>query len=173
MSKKSLVAALVAGCLGVFLGGTLGGYSQEREVRLTALASQRADITEMDWLLMKAQLHTLQWMFYEDFANPIIPMGSRYDAESNRIISGHLVRPEWNRTTTLDLAKKKLRSTATTYCVQGVMVNLPLAQQTALLARKEVSKACKVDFYTLALGESGQLERKEVATFENGRLILK
>lgn len=167
MKKSSVLPVAVGFLAGILFSGALGLRSQPAKASLARLADERAEISKMDWLLMNAQISTFEWMFFRDLTNPVIPMGYRYEAENNRIVSSHLVRPEWYFQTNLEEAKQVLTSRASSYCVQGVMVNLPV--QDLLQIQPEIKGACRVDFYTLA-GEAG---RKDVATYENGQLILK
>ena len=170
MRKRPIVAAVLGLAAGLVLGATLQLHSQSQKPSLASLSEQKAEISKMDWLLLKAQIGAFQWMIYHDLTNPVVPMSYWYDPENNRIISSQLVRPEWYREANLEQAKVILTNRAATYCVE-FLVSLPIVELFQI--RPEIKSACTVNFYTLATGESGELGRKDIATYQDGQLILK
>lgn len=170
MATKSLSAAALGLGVGMLLGGAVGVYSQHATSYLGDVSREKADISKLDWVLLQAQLQTFEWMFFHDFTNPVIPMAYRYDPRENRVISSHLVRPEWYAATNLEKASEVLKARGATYCT-ALATSFPLLD--FVRSPEEIRAACKVDFYTLALTKTGELDKKDIATYAGGQLTLK
>ena len=170
MASKAFFAAALGFGAGILLGAATGLYSQNAASYLGDISREKADISKLDWVLLQAQLQTFQWMFFHDFTNPVIPMGYRYDPKENRVISGHLVRPEWYAATSMEKAKEKLKAQGASYCTALFTSFPPL---DFVRSGQEIRTACRVDFYTLGFGKTGELERTDIATYTGGQLTLK
>ena len=95
----------------------------------------------------------------------------RYDHQSKMVIVNAFVDPKWLSSAKVDNLKTLLVNQGVSYCVQGL--GLAEAEAGAVLAAANIEKDCSVSFFTLTIDQAGDVKRKEVATEEGGRVILK
>ena len=93
-----------------------------------------------------------------------------YDPESRKVIVSAYVDPKWLNSAKLDDLRTHLVYQGINHFVQGL--GLAEAEAGEVLAAANAGKDCSVNFFTLTI-QADNLTRKEVATEEGGKLILK
>jgi hypothetical protein len=160
--KVNLVATLLVG----FLVGT--ALAQRRQVTLADLASSKADITSLDWVLVKAQIEVMS------STQPIADVGwpaYRYDTSENRLWANVFVNGRWWVQADTKTAKDTLESTGMLDCMA------PFSYDPRLESLIKGNKTrCAVNFYTWRTKPvSSGSPRLELATYfaDRSELVLK
>lgn len=159
------------------LGFALGVLSQSSP--LARLAEESASISKMDWILLKTRIYVLEQdqpgsPFNDRLSLSITPTSYSYDSKKQQIRISLYVDPSWLAKTGREQVNKAFSARATSICVASVM------GQTAsgdLLAEMQLTEAhpvewCAVTFFTLGLDNKGNIEPKDLAIFERGKLAI-
>ena len=175
MSKHSI--APVAFFLSAIIGGfILGAYSQSKPDQnldeekasnnLQKLADEKAEISKLDWVLLKARVDALQDAIKDDLKQPLTATAFFYDHVRKKIVITVFVDPVW-------LAGKGIGDVKNSFENRAAKLN---AKAFINLTDEGVIATgpyyCSVEFYHLTL--VGQdLKIKPIAEWEKGQLILK
>ncbi len=158
-------------CIAMLLGLVVGLYAQsDFAARLAKLSEDKAEVSKMDWVLLNTKISVLQQMLKDDLSVPFAPTSFGYDADKKKIrISVHvdpavLIKMNGNQLT------KTLQSRATTLCVAPELADGNLSYMFLI---QPPNNYCAIRFFTLKIGSSGHVEAKDVATFDDGKLIMK
>jgi len=163
--KQFLIPSIAAS-----FGLVVGLYAQSTVgAKLARLSEEKAEITKMDVILLNTRIVVLQEMFKDDLSVPLVPTSITYDAENRKIRTAVFVAPSFLSKVDVSKLSKSLNSRATSLCIAPSMAegNLPTVFS---LAPKEY---CVIRFFTHTLDNSGHVQVKEVAQFEDGKLSLK
>ena len=159
--KWSLVVTLLIGLLaGIVFGQSRG--PQSRTVTLAEVSSARADITKLDWLLLKAEMRAIK------DTQPVSDLGWPtyvFDRPQNRLVANVFVNDRWWSQSDAKTVKDKLQSNGMLYCVSPFAMD----QQLEGLVGAKATR-CEVNFYTYKTAE-----RSTLATFflDRNELVLK
>ena len=170
MTKKTFLLVTLGFFVGMSLGASLTVYSQARTTSLASLAEEKKDITRMEWVLMNARVQALEWSLIQDFSRPVSPAGYEYDAVKNRIVAAAFVDPTWLAKTDIEKAKQILLGRGADLC--GLGAGGALMKQGSPLGL-DWKSSCSVRFFTWTSGKAASISVKDVASLENGQLVLK
>ncbi|SRR5713226_9502298 len=170
MSKRvtlflSLVVAMLFGVL-------LGLYAQSNSAtRLAKLSEEKAEISKMDLVLLNTRVEVLLQMLKDDLELPFTPTAFRYDADKKKIRIAVHVALAFLAEASSNQISKTLQARATTLCVAPELADGNLAYMFPIQPPQEY---CAIRFFTEALSRTGDVQtNSEVASFEDGKLILK
>jgi len=160
--------------VGIILGVALRPLSLARGQGESArtlgrLQSQEANITKMDWLLMRTELSALEDEVGSDPGRPAVPRIAAYDPERDRIEEKYTVNPTWYARANVSEARSALDRRATAFCA---LASGTFAGHLSLQGGMSVGRSCVVEFNTLSSDDHGNISVKPVARFEFGKLIL-
>lgn len=156
--------------IAVSFGLAVGLYAQSTVgAKLARLSEERAEITKMDLILLNTRIAVLQEMLKDDLSAPLVPTSITYDGEHQKIRISVFVAPSFLSKVNISQLSKSLDSRATSLCIAPSMAegNFPAVFP---LAPKEY---CLIRFFTHTLDNSGHVQTKEVAQFDDGKLSLK
>lgn len=149
---------LIAGLLFGILVGTV--TAQQRKPTLADFASTKADITKLDWVLLKAEVEVMKsTQAVSDVGWP----SYGYDRSQNRLWANVFVNDRWWAQADTKTAKDKLELNGMLYCSSPFLVDQQLEDFI-----KNKATGCEVNFYTW--GRKG--DRTDLATFFADRSIL-
>jgi len=146
--------------------------SQTKPSGLNTLAAEKAEISKLDWILMVARVRSLEYKMAHNLSQPASEVGIRYDRQHGKVIVAGFVDLEWLDRAKLDDLKKRLTAEALEYCVDGLtMAAFDQGFLAGVRATESLKSDCVVQFFTWELGQRG-VERKDIAKYQNGQLIL-
>jgi hypothetical protein len=170
MRSKKWPIVILTFAFGTLFGWQLAIYSQTNADSLRKLAEERKDLTKMEWVLVNARLNALESPVIRYSSSPIMSAGYEFDSSKGRIVASAFVPPEWFAKTNLEKAKESLTSSAVDLC--GTSAGIALIKQSSPAAM-DWRNACSVRFFTWTLGKPEGISAKDIALFEEGRLVLK
>lgn len=139
--------------------------------RAFQLAEEKMQVSKLDWILLTARVRALEQIMAHENSRPASVVGMRYDRENKHVIVNAFVDPGWLGTAKLDTVKTLLVSQGVSYCVDGF--GLAEAEAGEPLAAANAGRDCSVNFFTWTTNQAGNITRKDVATEDGGRLVLK
>ncbi len=169
MTKKTFFLVASGFFVGLALGASLTVYPQTRTTSLAGLAEEKKDITKMEWVLMNARVQALEWSLIQDFVRPVSPAGYEYDATKNRIVAAAFVNPTWLAKIDIEKTKQVLLGRGVDLC--GLGAGGALMKQGSPFGL-DWKSSCSVRFFTWTSGKAESISVKDVASFENGQLVL-
>lgn len=169
MDKRSTVRIALGGLAILFFGVTVGLYSQSAS--LTRFAEEKANISKMDWILLISRVHVLEQALKDDLALPLTPTSYSYDSEKQQIRIVVHVSPSWLAESTLDQVNKALLRRAASLCITPMTAEH--GEWSFKLLETPPIEYCAVRFFTIGFNSAGELEARDVATFEGGKLVMK
>ena len=171
MEKRSSITMVLWMLAGVVLGVASGLYSQTPS--LAGLVEEKANISKMDWAILNTRVYVLEQTLKDDLSLPLSPTHYRYDPEKHKIrISVH-VNFSWLAKSNFNQVSQALSARATALCIAPTG-----AQDGELLAwfltlEKPPVEYCAIRFFTVILDADGNIGPKDVASFEDGELVMK
>lgn len=163
--KTAITLTLVATlCFGMALGAHLQSTS------LNTLASESATISKMDWILLQTRMHVLEQALKDDLSLSLTSTGYHFNSATGKIHSSVYVNPSWLSQTNFDQVKAAFSRRATALCIAPAAANVSSA--LSLLEQGPV-QYCSIHFFTISLtAKKPGIKRKDIATFENGKLTI-
>jgi hypothetical protein len=103
-------------------------------------------------------------------SHPVVPTSISYDSEKRKIRTSVFVDPAYLAKATAAQLSQTFDSRAADLCIAPALAegNLPY-----LISLQPAREHCEIRFFTHAADGAGQLQAKDVASFENGKLSLK
>jgi hypothetical protein len=170
MRSRKLFLVFLVFALGALFGWQFAIYSQTSSESLRRLAEEKRDLTKMDWVLVNARLNALESPIARYSASPVTSAGFEFDSTKGRIVASAFVPREWFAKANLEKAKEAFSSSATDLC--SASAGAALIKQGSPAAM-DLKSACSVRFFTWTVGKSEGISTRDVALFEEGRLVLK
>lgn len=138
---------------------------------LQRLADERVNISRMDWVLLNTRVFVLEQTLKNDLSLPINPTDFSYDSEKQKIRIAVSIDPVWLASKSSGQVTRDLETRATSLCVAPALADKSLTM--AIGAGIAPKQYCSIRFFTLGLGKDGKVEPRDVALFEDGKIILK
>jgi hypothetical protein len=103
-------------------------------------------------------------------SHPLVPTSISYDSEKRKIRTSVFVDAAYLGKATAAQLSQTLHSRATDLCIAPALAegNLPY-----LISLQRAREHCEIRFFIHAADGAGQLQTKDVASFENGKMSLK
>ena len=139
---------------------------------VSQLADEKIEVSKLDWIMLTARVRMLEQIAAHESSRTVSSVGMRYDAEKKRVVVKGFVDPDWIENAKMDDAKKALLKAATSYCIDGLMLAEAEKGEIVAAASSNLKSDCAVHFFTW-ITKNGELTTKDIATFENGQLVLK
>src|SRR5262249_14219856 len=152
------ISSLIGVCIGVAL-------AQQKKVTLVDLSATRADVTQLDWILLKAELAEMRDTTHvTDVGWPVYA----YHRSSNKLFVNVYLDPEWWAKTDASTRKDKLQDSGISSCTKPFLEEPTLKH---LVEKDQENTNCEAHFYTLAKGARWL----DVATyyFDRSELVFK
>jgi hypothetical protein len=169
VSKKM---SLFLGLFGALLLGLgIGLYAQSNSgAKLAKLYEEKADLSKMDLILLNTRVEVLQEMLKDDLSLPLAPTSVSYDAESQKIRTAVFIDATYLSKVNAAQLSKALTTRATALCVAPALAE---GNRRYIFIFPPPKDYCVVSFFTPAWGRAGDIQTKEVASFEDGKLTMK
>lgn len=168
MNLRTAFVASVALLLGAVVGVSVSVLAQTGLPTVSELTLQKREPSKMDWALVNARISALEAALIEDSEIPITPADVAFDDDNKKIVASEFVRPQWLKKNSLDEVRDALNGHAVDVCATSVGIAL-MRSGMGPLSWKD---SCTVRFYTWKI-DKGELTTRDVASWENGNLILK
>ena len=154
----------------VFLGLVVGLYAQSNSAaRLAKLSEEKAEISKMDLVLINTRIGVLQQTLKEDLGVPFTPTSFSYDADKKKIRIAVYIASTLLVKANASQLSKTLETRGTALCVAP---NLAEGNFRYMFPVQPPKDYCAIRFFTDALSPAGELQTKDVATYEDGKLTL-
>jgi hypothetical protein len=137
---------------------------------VSQLADEKMEVSKLDWIMLTARVRMLEQIEAHEGSRQVSPIGVEYDREKKRVAVRGFVDPDWINRAKIADAQSTLLKQAGNYCVEGLM--LAEAGAGELGAVSNIKVDCTIEFVTWIV-KNGELTVKDIATFENGQLVLK
>lgn len=157
-------------CFAMAFGLVVGLYAQSNSAeRLAKLSEGKAEISKMDLVLLNTRVSVLQDMLKDDLLLPFVPASFKYDSDKKKIRISVYIDPLVLAKTNVSELTKKLGSRATDLCLAPELAhgNFPY-----MFPIQPPNEYWVIEFFTHSLDSSGHVQRKDVATFEGGKLTM-
>lgn len=163
--RAALMLALVATlCLGMAFG------AHQQSANLNSLASEPATISKMDWILLQTRVHVLEQALKDDLALSLTSTGYQFNSATGKIHSNVYVNPSWLSQTNFDQVKEAFSRRAAALCIAPAAANI---SSILSLMKEPPNQYCSIRFFTISLATEGSgINRKDIATYENGKLMI-
>ncbi len=168
MKKGSNKLLLIGLLTGLVLGLVAAIYAQSASI--ARLAEEPANISKMDWILLNTRVHVLEQTLKDDLSLPLSPTSYSYDSEKQKIRISVYVAPSWLAKSSFAQVNKALSDRATALCIAPALGGGNLSM---IFLRELPIRYCTIRFFTPALNGAGHAEPKDVASFEDGKLVMK
>src|SRR5260221_619017 len=116
MPKQSHTAMFAVLLIGAVLGAVVGVRSQSNNAGLDQMASEKANLSKMDVLLMNARIDALQSILLGDLSVPLVPQTYRYDDKQHKIEIRVFVNPSWLSKKNVETLKSDLNDEVASAC---------------------------------------------------------
>jgi hypothetical protein len=163
--------------------------SQAAQHLVTSWAATKADISKMEWFLLKAEVTMLRESLNESEGvtgslkestrvNRVGPPSYWWDAKKERITAVARVEPGWLSTASLEEVTKTLKAATASFCVGPVSsfelagVDVDRTEENLALVLGVQTWSCCVRFIHLTLDKSNKLSVKVVAISEGNQLSI-
>jgi hypothetical protein len=167
-TKLSLFLSLSVAAL---LGLVIGLHAQSNTgPKLSKLSDEKVEISKMDLILLNSRIAALQQLLKDDLSLPFVPTSISYDVEKQKIRTSVYIDPAFLAKASATQLNKALDSRATNLCITPALAEGNFGYMAPIQPPREY---CAIRFFTLALDAGGHAQTREVASFEDGRLILK
>jgi hypothetical protein len=167
-TKLSLFLSLSGAAL---LGLVIGLYAQSNTgAKLSKLSDEKAEISKMDLILLNSRVAALQQLLKDDLSLPFVPTSFSYDVEKQKIRTSVYIDPAFLAKVGASQLNKALDYRATGLCITPAQAEGNFGYMIPVQPPREY---CAIRFFTLALDAGGHAQTREVASFEDGKLILK
>lgn len=154
--------AATSSLIGVFIGVAL---AQQKKVTLVDLYATKADQTQLDWILLKAELAEMRDTTHvTDIGWPAYA----YHRSSNKLFVNVYVDPDWWAKTDASTLRDKLQGSGISSCLKPFLEEPTLSY---LVEKDKRNTNCQTNFYTLSKGARWL----DVATyyFDRSELVLR
>ena|SRR6266576_3624753 len=170
MRRKSALVIGIALLVAASLGFGFGVLAQSSS--LQRLADERVNISRMDWVLLNTRVFVLEQTLKDDLSLPINATDFSYDSENQKIRIAVSIDAVWLASKNGGQVTKDLETRSTSLCIAPTLADKSLTMM-GLGARIPPKQYCSIRFFTLGLGKDGKVEPRDVALFEDGKIILK
>ena len=164
--KRTLLFTVTIAATSLLIGLFIGvGLAQQKRVTLVDLSATRADLTQLDFILLKAELSEIRdTTSVSDIGWPAYA----YHRSSNKLFVSVYVDPDWWAKTDAITLKDRLQNKGVNSCLKPFLEE-PTLSYLAEKDRKNTN--CEANFYTLAKGARSL----DVATyyFDRSELVLR
>jgi len=135
--------------------------AQQARSALRMAAATKADISQMDWLLLRAQVDNLA----NFSSSPPHLHHLAYDAATDRIVVVAIADPDWLASAKAETLKEKLQTIAIAHCVSVFLFN----KATAGWSSEEQLRHCYAELMTW--DKKGEF--RTAAVYENSEVKLR
>jgi hypothetical protein len=164
--KKTLLLTVTLAATSSLIGVCIGvALAQQKRVTLADFSATRADVTQLEWILLKAELAEMR------DTTPVTDIGwpaYAYHRSSNKLLVNVYVDPDWWAKTDASTVKDKLQGSGNSICGKPFLEEPSLGY---LVEKDKGNTNCEASFYTLSKGARWV----DVATyyFDRSELVLR